>query len=757
MKKTHVVMVSLALMCFAGCRQEQDKTIDEVLRKMTLEEKARIIVGTGNEGRWVAEASVGNMKDVVPGAAGTTCPIERLSIPFVILSDGPAGVNIDSTREHEAGTFYCTHFPVGTALASTWNSELVETVGRTIGDEAAHYGVDVVLGPGMNIHRHPLNGRNFEYYSEDPLLTGKTAAAMIRGIQADGVAACPKHFAANNQETNRMGNDVRVSQRALREIYLKGFEIAVREGNPKALMTSYNKINGISVSERHDLVTDFLREECGFSGVVVTDWYGGDHPEEQMKAGNDLIMPGQQWQVDSIVHAVNAGRLDISYVDQCVRRILKLVYAAPRNRDGHACDNHPDLKAHAAIARQSATEGIVLLKNDKQALPIAPAAKEIALFGCASYDYIPGGSGSGDVRRAYTVSILQGLQNAGYGLDPQLASRYADFIGKSIAAGQTKVTARFADMVRVRPDEMPLAEAEIAAQARRADYAVITLGRTCGEYYDRTSSDFELSPEERALLENVCRIFHAAGKRVAVVLNIGGVVETASWKHLPDAILCAWQLGQEGGNSVADVLSGRQSPSGKLPMTFPVRLDDIGANANFPVDQTSDVVSMASRRIDRGERNVDYTCYEEGIYVGYRWFDSRQVEVSYPFGYGLSYTTFAYSDLKVQQGEEEITVSVDITNSGTAEGREVVQLYVSAPAASMDKPAKELKAFAKTASLTPGEKATVSLVVKVEDLRSYDEGAKQWKLEPGTYKVMVASSSRDIQATESIEIENWGN
>ena len=380
MKKTFLFISGIILLFATACKSQLDKKIDAMLEQMTLEEKARIIVGTGNEGRWVSETSFGDMKNIVPGAAGTTCPIERLEIPFVILSDGPAGVNIDSTRENESGTFYCTHFPIGTVMSSTWNTELVENVGRAIGDEAMHYGVDVVLGPGMNIHRHPLNGRNFEYYSEDPVLSGKTAAAMIRGIQANGVAACPKHFAANNQETNRMGNDVQVSQRALREIYLKGFEIAVREGHPKTLMTSYNKINGISVSERHDLVTEFLRDECGFDGTVMTDWYGGDHPEEQMKAGNDLIMPGQQWQMDSIVNAVNAGRLDIKYVDECVRRILKLVYTSPRNQQGHTYDNNPDLKAHAEITRQSATEGIVLLKNDAQALPIASSVKNIAIL-----------------------------------------------------------------------------------------------------------------------------------------------------------------------------------------------------------------------------------------------------------------------------------------------------------------------------------------------------------------------------------------
>ncbi|MBR1793592.1 MAG: glycoside hydrolase family 3 C-terminal domain-containing protein [Bacteroidales bacterium] len=753
MKKTLLFLAGAALLCATACKSELDKKIDGLVEQMTLEEKARLLVGTGNEGRWVSETSYGDMKNIVPGAAGTTCPIERLELPFIILSDGPAGVNIDSTRENEPGTYYCTHFPIGTLLSSTWNTQLVEHVGQSIGDEAIHYGVDVVLGPGMNIHRHPLNGRNFEYYSEDPLLTGKTAAAVIRGIQKNGVAACPKHFAANNQETNRMGNDVQVSQRALREIYLKGFELAVKEGHPKTLMTSYNKINGVSVSERRDLVTDFLRDECGFDGTVMTDWYGGDHPEDQIHAGNDLLMPGQQWQMDSIVNAVNAGRLDEKDVDASVKRLLKLIYESPRNQAGHTYDNTPDLKAHAEVTRQSATEGMVLLKNDGQALPIASGMKEIALFGCASYDFIAGGSGSGDVRRAYTVSMLEGLQNAGYSVDPLLAARYEDFVKQSIAANLEKVTARFADMVRIRPDEMPLTEQEIAAQVQRAEYAIITLGRTQGEYYDRKSSEFYLSDVERSLLVNVCRAFHAAGKKVAVVLNIGGVIETASWKELPDAILCAWQPGQEGGNSVADILSGKANPSGKLPMTWPVALSDDGATVNFPVDQTTENVSVASRRKDVGEKNVDFTRYDEGIYVGYRWYDTRAIEVSYPFGYGLSYTTFQYSDAKVARSGKNINISVNISNSGSVAGKEVVEVYVTAPGASMDKPAKELKAFAKTALLNPGKSEVVKMTLSVDDLSSYDEDSQQWIVEAGTYKIHIANSSRDIRLTETVEVK----
>ncbi len=743
--KLFFVIMAICMVTIS-CKSKIDKIVDN----MTLEEKVDLLVGAGNESRWVND-SVNNVLKLLPGVAGCTTPFERFGIPAIYLCDGPAGVNIEPTREGDDATYYCTHFPIGTLLSSTWNDELVQNVGNAIGEEAVSYGADVVLGPGMNIHRHPLNGRNFEYYSEDPVLTGKIAAAYIRGIQQQGVGACPKHFAANNQETNRMSNDARVSERALREIYYKGFEIAVKEGNPKCLMTSYNKINGVSVSEHRDICTDMLRGEWGFDGVVMSDWYGGDHPDQQIWAGNDLLQPGLTWQKDSILAAVKDGRLDEEHINTSVRRILNLVFNSPRGK-GMVPNNKPDLDAHAAITRQSASEGSILLKNDNQTLPFSSSVKNIALFGCDSYDFIPGGSGSGEVRCAYTVSMLEGLQNAGYSVDPVLASQYAAFIEKSKAANTAAVTPRFAELTRIRPDEMPLSESDISAQQARSDMAIITLGRTSGEYYDRPSADFRLSDAELAMVQDVCRIFHAAGKKVVVVLNICGVIETSSWKHLPDAILCVWLPGQEGGNSVADLLSGKENPSGKLPMTFPIDFVDHASNVNFPVDQKSENVSVVLRRKDIGERNVDYTNYDEGIFVGYRWFDTRNVEVSYPFGFGLSYTTFDYSDIEVVEKRDKVTVSVKVTNTGKVSGKEVVQLYVGAPQNVVEKPVKELKAYAKTSLLEPGKSTFVKLTFNKQDLASFCEKDNKWVVDNGSYKLMVGASSRDIRFTSDFAV-----
>lgn len=738
------MLFALGLMTMmVSCTPETDR-IDQIVGQMTLEEKARVVVGAGGKSKWYSEPIYQNLPDVVPGVAGAICCINRLGTPFMILSDGPAGVNLDVHREGDTASYYCTHFPIGTLLASTWNTDLVESVGAAIGDEAKAYGIDVILGPGMNIHRHPLNGRNFEYYSEDPLLSGRMAAAYVRGVQHEGVAACIKHYLGNNQETNRMGNDVRVSERALHEIYLRGFEIAVKEGQPKMLMTSYNKINGVSVSESRFLVTDILRGEWGFDGVVVSDWLGGDHPVLQMQAGNDLLEPGRLWQMDSIIAAVKDGRLDESVLDTNVKRILQLAFDSPRAAN-FAYDNHPDLKSHAAVTRQSATEGMVLLKNDQQALPLNESVKKVALFGSGSYDFIPGGTGSGDVNRAYTISMLDGLRNAGYQIDERLAERYISFVKESREANTAAADEMVARLSRIRPGEMPLTRQEIEQQAKIADVAIVTFGRSSGEYYDRPSADFYLSSAEKQLLDEVCSGFHQLKKEVIVVLNVGGVIETNSWKNLPDAILCAWQAGQEGGNSVVDILSGKECPSGKLPMTFPVGLHDAASSANFPIDQKSDVVSVSQRRIDVGEKNVDFTNYDEGIFVGYRWFDKQDMEVSYPFGFGLSYTSFEYGNAAFTEQEGQIVIELEVQNIGEKVGKEVVQLYVAAPDNGMDNPVKELKAFAKTPLLQPGEKTMVKLIVNKDDLASFDEEQNAWVKTNGTYNLLIGSSSRDIR------------
>ena len=752
MKKL-LLPLSAALLLLSACQSGDPQlgkaSVDKVLKAMTLEEKVHFVIGTGMAGNGES-AVVGATKKIVPGAAGTTYPIERLGIPGIVLADGPAGLRIDPTREGEDRTYYCTHFPIGTLLASTWNQQLVESVGEAMGEEVHEYGADVYLAPALNIHRHPLNGRNFEYYSEDPVVAGKTAAAYIRGVQKNDVGTSAKHFAYNNQETNRTGNNAVISQRAQREIYLKGFEIAVKEADPWTIMSSYNKINGTYTSQSRELITTLLRDEWGYKGLVMTDWYGGDNGAEQIAAGNDMLQPGTDLQFEQIMAAIKDGSLSEELLDVCVRRGLELVARSPKAK-GYAYSNNPDLKAHAAVTRQSALEGMVLLEN-KGVLPLNKEIEDVAVFGCTSYAFIAGGTGSGNVNRAYTVSLIEGLQNAGFEVDLSKKDQILKHIADEEAAFKATLEGDLAAFYPVpRPEELIPTPAELAKSAKDNDVAIITFGRNSGEFFDRSAADFELSANERKLLTAVSTAFHAVGKKVIVVLNVGGVIETASWKNIPDAILLAWQAGQEGGNSVTDILTGKQSPSGKLPMTFPVNLMDAASSRNFPIDAIKDVYFM-NRREDTGLKDVDVTKYEEGIYVGYRWFDKQDLAVSYPFGYGLSYTKFEYSEPSVTNDGKTITATITVKNVGEVPGKEAVQLYVSAPAGELDKPVKELKAYGKTAELAPGASETLTLTFPTSELASFDEAAAAWKVDAGEYNFLFGASSRDIRCTATAEV-----
>ncbi len=735
---------------------------EEVMGKLSLEDKAHFVIGTGMAGFSGDNAVIGTTRSLVPGAAGTTYPLDSLGIPAVVLADGPAGLRIDAKREGDSATYYCTHFPIGTLLASTWNTKLIGEVGQAIGEEVKEYGADVLLAPALNIMRNPLCGRNFEYYSEDPVVAGKTAAAYIAGVQKNDVGTSIKHFAANNQETNRMNTDARISQRALREIYLKGFEIAIKESKPWTVMTSYNYINGVYSSESKDLVETILRDEWGYEGTVMTDWFGGKDGAKQMWAGNDMLQPGKKEQFDSIVAGVKSGKLAEADLDRNVKRILNLVEKSPRFQ-GYQFSNKPDLKAHAAVTRQSAAEGMVLMKNDK-ALPFAKTVKNVALYGNTSYDFIAGGTGSGNVNHAYVVSLLDGLKNGGYTVSENLKNAYETYLGdiKKKAEAELKELEKSdpdkAMYVKFLPQPLPAEKLfsvdELKKQAETADIAVITLGRLSGEFLDRKVADFNLSASERQLLQQVCDVYHKANKQVVVLLNIGGVIETASWKNLPDAILCAWQAGQEGGNSVVDVLSGKQSPSGKFTMTWPVKFTDAYSSKNFPIDEDPRI-DMLNQGKKGNVRNVDFTEYEEDIYVGYRYFDSFNVPVSYPFGFGLSYTTFEYSDAKIDKKNDGYEVSVTIKNTGELEGKEVVELYISAPdSKAANKPVKELKAYAKTKNLKPGESETLTLNVAAADLASFDEASSAWVVAGGEYQFLVAASVQDIKATLKASAKN---
>jgi beta-glucosidase len=769
-----IIPLSLTFQANAG---NTDKTVQEILAKMTLEQKAHLIIGTGMSndlpdsvmkrlglpGNGTGEKysqMVARIKKYLPGAAGFTSEYPEIGITSQVLSDGPAGLRIQPKRQGEEKTYYCTAFPIATVLASTWDTELVYKVGQAMGSEVKEYGSDILLAPALNIQRDPLCGRNFEYYSEDPLIAGKMAAAMVNGVQSNGAGTSVKHFAANNSETNRMSVNTIVSQRALREIYLRGFEIAVKEAQPWTVMSSYNKINGVYTSESPDLITKILRNDWGFKGYVMTDWGGGSDVVAQMNAGNDMIQPGQAKQFQDLVTAIKNGKLDQKVVDRNVARILTVMLETPRYKK-YPFSSAPNLKANAEVTRQVASDGMVLLKNGGKALPFSKTVKNIAAFGNTSYDFISGGTGSGDVNEAYTISLTDGLINGGYAIIDQLKAVY-DQYRKEAESKKAPSTNQMSFMRGKEPLPEMAVSPELAKQmAEKADVALITIGRNAGEGRDRqvVEGDFLLSPVEKELIKNVSEAFKAKGKKTIVILNIAGVVETASWRDIPDAILLAWQPGQEAGNSVTDVLSGKVNPSGKLAATFPMSYSDTPTAKNFPgVAEKSNTTDNAAdlSGFSRNRRTNWKIIYEEDVYVGYRYYNTFKVPTAYEFGYGGSYTTFGIGNLKLsaKNFKNKITVLVDVKNTGDVAGREVAQVYLSAPAQKMGKPVEVLVAFGKTKLLKPDEKQTLSFTLKARDLASFDESASSWVAEAGNYEVWVGNSSVNIAQKASFNLKD---
>lgn len=724
--------------------------VSDVVQAMTLQEKAKIVIGMGwslpplppgaELPDWLKNREIDPDAKKYPakvqGAAGRTHPIPRLGIPAMTLSDGPAGVRIDPFRNLDSSrAYYATGFPVATLLASTWDTSLVQQVGVAFGSEVHDYGVDILLAPALNIHRNPLNGRNFEYYSEDPLIAGKMAAAMVRGVQSNNVGTSIKHFDANNQETNRTSVNTIASERALREIYLKGFEIAVKEAHPWTVMSSYNKINGIYTAQRYDLLTTVLRDEWGFQGFVMTDWTGGDDPVAQMKAGNDLIMPGSVKQMQTIIDAIESGNLDEKVLDRNVARILKIVLKSPAFKQYKNSDK-PDLKQDAKVARTAAAQGMVLLKNHNGPLPLH-THQTIALFGNTSYEIIPNGTGSGDVHKPFVIQLNNGLSDAGFSIDAELEQSYKKYIKD--AKAQRPKPKSFFDRPEPIP-EMAVSNNLAAEKAVSDNIAIITIGRIAGEGRDRRlENGFYLSGAEKALISNISDAFHAKGKPVVVVLNTGGAMDVASWRDQVDGILLAWQPGEEAGNAIADVLSGEENPSGRLATTFPVKYEDEPSANNFPGTPKDDPTQVI---------------YKEGIYVGYRYFNTFDVKPAYEFGYGLSYTTFKIDNLILSSDKlaSSITATVDVTNTGDVAGKDVVQLYVSAPTKSLNKPAEELRGFAKTKLLKPDEKQTLTFTINPDNLSSYNTERSAWIDEPGTYTVKIGASSADIRQTATFAL-----
>ncbi|MBQ6958916.1 MAG: glycoside hydrolase family 3 C-terminal domain-containing protein [Bacteroidales bacterium] len=764
MKK--IFFIITAVLCtfslFAQPKLRTDN-IDEILKALTLEEKATLLVG-GGWGSMVAGSMTASSETLVSGAAGTTRPVERLGIPVTVVADGPAGLRINPTRQGTDQTFYCTGFPVGTVLASTWNMPLVEQLTTAMGNEVKEYGVDVLLAPGQNLHRNPLCGRNFEYFSEDPLLSGKTSAAYVRGVQSNGVGVSIKHFAANNQEVNRQQNDSRVNVRALRELYLKGFEIAVKEADPWTVMSSYNRLNGIFTQQSRDLLTTILREEWGFGGIVMTDWGNKEGTVAAVNAGNDLMEPGMDNEIERIVAGVKNGSISQEQLDMNVRRMLDYIVRTPRFK-GYKYSNKPDLKAHAKLVHEATAEGFVLLENNG-ALPLQ-GVKKVALYGTGSYDFIAGGTGSGNVNKAYVRNVAEGFKANGIEVDADIQRWYEQFIALKKTELRNNATGGLGILLGdpVVP-EMVISHSFLEKKEAQSDVAVFTISRNAGEGDDRKASDgdWTLTGTERELLQALADIYHANGKKLVVVLNIGGVIETASWKHIPDAILLAWTPGQEGGLAVADVLCGAANPSGKLPMTFPVSYLDIPSSYNFPFNykggNSIDLAAlMGGMTSQRPVKNVTYTDYAEGIWVGYRYFATTGKPVSYPFGYGLSYTTFSYGKpvVKVEKNGQ-VTASITVTNTGKVAGKEVVELYVTAPDGGLVKPVFELKGFAKTKNLKPGASETVTMTIDPYTLASFNEATSAWETAAGNYTVHFGASSADIRATAAFKLakpQSW--
>jgi beta-glucosidase len=746
-----ILILSLPMVCLIACQHSgplmqaevQDRSLLEL---MTIEQKINMVSGT----RVLSDISA-LVNDKVPGSGGYTFEIPELDLPALTLADGPAGLRISPTREDEDDTFYATAFPIATLLASTWNTELVEQIGSAIGKEVKEYGVDILLGPALNLHRNPLTGRNFEYYTEDPYLNGHMAASMVNGIQAAGVGATLKHYAANNQETNRFLLDTIVSERALREIYLKGFEIAVKESKPWAVMSAYNMINGDFASQNNELLITVLRDEWGFDGLVMTDWFAGNDAVAQMLAGNDLLMPGTTDQTEQLMDAVVSGRLDETILDRNIQNILGTIYKSPTFK-GYVYNNNPDLQAHAQMTRRAAAEGVVLLKNDNNTLPRSLQDKKIAAFGNTSYDFKSGGTGSGDVNEAYTVSLVEGLETVGFIIDRSLKADYEQFIRDEKSTHPERKN--IFDPEIIIP-EMSLSFATIEEKSLDADLAIVTIGRNSGEFQDRKlEDDFNLTAAEHAMLSNVSMTFRKQGKPVVVILNIGNVIETVSWRALADAIVVPWQGGQEAGNALVDVLTGRVNPSGKLSTSFPVNYSDVPSANNFPGEFTTEDHVDGWSRFSNGRYSE--VVYEEGIYVGYRYYTSFNKPTAYEFGFGLSYTEFEYGDIVLNDSHfrESINVSVAITNVGEHSGKEVVQLYLTAPQGRLDKPELELKGFAKTRLLKSQETQVIEFTLNAEALTSFDTDRSAWVANSGDYMIRIGASVLDIRRTASFKLDN---
>ena len=661
--------------------------IKTLINQMTLEEKATLCTGVTN---W------------------STLPIERLNIPKLTVSDGPHGLRrVPNELELAEKSLPATCFPTASCQAATWNTPLIFKMGEAIAEEAKALNVGVVLGPGANIKRSPLGGRNFEYFSEDPFLAGEIAVNYINGVQSKGVGTSLKHFAANNQETQRFSISAEVDERTLREIYLSAFEAAVKKAKPWTVMCAYNKLNGTFCSEHHELLTDILKNEWGFEGFVVSDWGAVHNRVNSLKGGLDLEMPGpHERSVKSVVQAVRSGECDINLLDDSIQRILNIAFKAQEN----AADDYDfDEEAHHRLAQEIASEGIVLLKNNG-ILPLK-GQNQIAVIGHSAEDPYYQGGGSSHINPTRVDSPFTELRKRAGNAELVYIEGYSQADGRDQAMIDEAVElAKSSDVALIFVSPPPTKESE---------------------GYDR--KDIDLSEHQIALIKAVASV----QPNTIVILNNGSAVAMNEWIDDVSAVLEAWMMGQAGAGAIADVLYGNVNPSGKLAETFPLEIKDTPAYLHWP----------------GGAGKVHYG---EGIYVGYRYYDAKELPVLFPFGHGLSYTTFAYSNPKIPASFKDINgmiVSVDVTNTGNMTGKEVVQVYVHDREASLDRPLKELKGFAKV-ELEPGETKTVSIPLDFRSFAFFHPGYHRWVTEDGEFDIMIGASSDDIRHTLTTSMES---
>jgi beta-glucosidase len=661
--------------------------IDALIKQLTLEEKAALCTGAS---MW------------------TTTPVKRLGIPEMVVSDGPHGVRrVPDVHALGAESLPATCFPTASALASTWDVELVHKMGQALGEEAIALNVDVLLGPGNNMKRTPLCGRNFEYFSEDPFLSGELAVGLINGIQSKGVGTSLKHYAANNQEYQRFVMSAEVDERTLREIYLPAFETAVKKGKPWTVMCSYNKLNGTFASEHRGLLTEILKEEWGFEGLVVSDWGAVRNRVPALRAGLDWQMPGpREVDVQAVVEAVRNGSLDEAVLNESVRRILKVVFKAAETPKGGTFD----VEAHHALASRIASEAIVLLKNNG-ILPLSNL-QHVAVIGRSAREAHFQGGGSSHINPTKVSVPYKGLQQV---------------------AGNTEFT--YAEGYPTDNSLQPAMIDEAVKLAGEADVTLLYIALPTfkeSEGYDR--ADLDLTKQQVALIKAVTKV----QPKTVVVLNNGAPVDMRAWIDDTAAVLEGWMMGQAGGDAIADVLFGKVNPSGKLAETFPMKLADTPAYTNFP-----------------GENGK--VRYGEGLFIGYRYYDAKEIPVLFPFGYGLSYTTFQYGNPKVSaktfKDVDGLSISVDVTNTGKMVGKEVVQVYVHDHKSRLVRPPKELKGFAKV-ELQPGETKTVNIALDFRSFAYYDPAYKQWVTEDGEFDILIGSSAADIRFAETVTLES---